>query len=100
MALLVAVQMSWAGAQLCCVAELGEQRQAALLEQPGDAETGEAHKVCETGHCHCHHAGCAAPMDDAGYLPATQPAPLQPGLAAHPESHVPPGLERPNWLRA
>lgn len=104
MTLLVAAQMSWAGAALCCVGELGGQPGDTATvwagEQAHAAPAGEAHPVCETGHCHCHHAGCATPMDGAPVL-ATAPwaAPTPPGHAPL-KSHIPAGLERPNWLRA
>lgn len=103
MTCLVAVQLSWAGAQLCCVQELTEQRTALQLKAGEPAhvgQAGEAHKVCETGHCHCHHAGCATPLDEAPGLPTSQAAPPEPGAAARLKSHVPSGLERPDWQRA
>lgn len=102
--LLVAAQLSWAGAALCCVDELAGQagKTTALLvgEQAHAAPAGDAHPVCETGHCHCHHAGCATPHDTAG-APAV-PASLrpEPAQALRLKSHTPAGLERPNWLRA
>ncbi|MDR7331849.1 hypothetical protein [Roseateles asaccharophilus] len=101
MALLVAAQMSWAGAQLCCVDELAEQASTMQANEAARADkAGEPHAVCETGHCHCHHAGCATPIDQADGLPLTQAAPPEPGVAARPKSHIPAGLERPNWQRA
>lgn len=101
MALLVAAQMSWAGAQLCCVEELAAQSAAQLADAPPHAEqAGEAHTVCDTGHCHCHHAGCATPVDEAQGLPLSQAVPPEPGVPAQPKSHIPSGLERPNWQRA
>lgn len=101
MALLVAAQMSWAGAQLCCVDELAAQSAAQLADAstPGE-QADEAHAVCDTGHCHCHHAGCAAPVAEARCLPLSQAAPPEPGVPAQPKSHIPSGLERPNWQRA
>jgi hypothetical protein len=103
-ALLVAAQLSWAGAALCCVDELTDQPSgsASLLagEQAHASPAAEAHPVCETGHCHCHHAGCATPVAEPGRpVPpqALAPAPAEP---ARPRSHIPAGLERPNWLRA
>jgi hypothetical protein len=101
MALMVAAQLSWAGAQLCCVEELAAQTAALLADAtPHDEPAGEAHAVCETGHCHCHHAGCATPMGDSQGLPLSQAAPPEPGALAQPKSHIPAGLERPNWQRA
>lgn len=104
MALLVAAQMSWAGAQLCCVDELaGHRGEAASLiasEQAHAAPAADTHPVCEAGHCHCHHAGCATPRDDAGSLDAPRDLRPAPGSQTRLESHIPAGLERPNWLRA
>lgn len=101
MALLVAAQMSWAGAQLCCVDELAQQASVLQTGQAPHADkAGEPHPVCETGHCHCHHAGCATPNEQADGLPLTQAAPPEPGVTAQPKSHIPSGLERPNWQRA
>lgn len=101
--LFVAAQMSWAGAALCCVAELPGQPAGApglIVSDQAHAPADAAHAVCETAHCHCHHAGCATPAAEAP-LPAR---PLLPGpelqTAARLKSHIPPGLERPNWLRA
>lgn len=100
--LLVAAQLSWAGAAMCCVDELAGQGEAQLFgsEQAHKAQASDAHPVCETGHCHCHHAGCATPLDGAPH-----PAPQQSGAtasvdAAHMKSHTPAGLDRPNWQRA
>lgn len=101
--LLVAAQMSWAAAAVCCLGELPGQPEggAALVvsEQAHTAST-QAHPVCETaGHCHCHHAGCATGVESR---PATRTAPPAPPAhdAARPDSHIPAGLDRPNWLRA
>lgn len=101
--LLVAAQMSWAGAALCCVGELPGQpggSASLIVSEQAHAPAGTAHAACETAHCHCHHAGCATPVAEAP-LPAR---PLLPGpdmqAAARLKSHIPPGLERPNWLRA
>ncbi len=99
MALFVAAQMSWAGAQLCCVAELSPQ-QTEQSVAAHDAAPGEAQAVCETGHCHCHHAGCAAPLDEQRAHLARQAAPPEPAALRQPKSHIPAGLERPDWLRA
>ncbi|MFG6415195.1 hypothetical protein ACG02S_14965 [Roseateles sp. DC23W] len=104
MALLVTAQMSWAGAQLCCVQELAAQSAAQLadasLASLHAEPAGEAHAVCDTGHCHCHHAGCATPVDEAQGLPLSQAGPPERGAPAQPKSHIPSGLERPNWQRA
>lgn len=101
MALLVAAQMSWAGAQLCCVEELAEQATALQADEPSQADkAGEPHPVCETGHCHCHHAGCATPVEEAQGLPLSQAEPPEPAANARPKSHIPSGLDRPNWQRA
>lgn len=102
--LLVAAQLSWAGAALCCVDELsGEPARTVSLfnGEPAHAvQAGEAHPVCETGHCHCHHAGCATPMAQSLAPSAPQALAPEPAAAAPLKSHIPAGLERPNWLRA
>ena len=102
--LLVATQLCWAGAALCCVDELaGEPTQRTSLlsgEQAHAAPATEAHPVCETGHCHCHHAGCATPLAEADGLAAATAFTCRPVEAARLKSHIPTGLDRPNWLRA
>lgn len=105
--LLVAAQMSWAGAELCCVDELaghaGDGAPTASLlasEQAHSHAATEQHPVCETGHCHCHHAGCATPLADAPAVSAPQTVAAQPADMVRLKSHIPAGLERPNWLRA
>lgn len=101
LALLVTAQLSWAGAALCCVDELAEQNVAVLSgEAPHAAAAGEAHPVCETGHCHCHHTGCATPLAEGQGPAAAQTVAPEPTEAARLRSHTPQGLERPNWLRA
>lgn len=101
--LLVAAQLTWAGAELCCVDELGGSSGGASLvfsEQAHTAKAGDTHPVCETGHCHCHHAGCATPLAESDALEVPQPLALEPVDALRLKSHIPAGLERPNWLRA
>ena len=103
--LLVAAQLSWAGAALCCVDELaghtGDTSTSFVAsEQAHGAKAGETHPVCETGHCHCHHAGCATPLAERDAVVAPQVLAPEPQVAARLKSHIPAGLERPNWLRA
>lgn len=100
--LLVAVQMSWAGAELCCVDELGGSSTVSqvISEQAHTTQAGDAHPVCETGHCHCHHAGAATPLGEAGALPVPQALVPARDVGARLKSHIPAGLERPNWQRA
>jgi hypothetical protein len=102
--LLVAAQLSWAGAALCCVDELaGEPTQRTSLlsgEQAHAAPAGDAHPVCETGHCHCHHAGSATPAAQADAPAGPRTLAPEPAEVARLKSHIPAGLERPNWLRA
>lgn len=100
--LLVATQLSWAGAELCCVDELGGSGTASLVisEQAHATKAGDAHPVCETGHCHCHHAGAATPLAEADALPVPRALTPAPEVAARLKSHIPAGLERPNWQRA
>jgi len=101
LALLVTAQLSWAGAALCCVDELAEQNIAVLSGEPAHTTAaGEAHPVCETGHCHCHHTGCAAPLAEGQGIASPQAAPPEPAAAGRLRSHTPQALERPNWLRA
>lgn len=100
-AFFVAVQMSWAGAALCCVQELAEQ-QAALSsgsEVVHKAASGEAHAVCEAGSCHCHHAGCATPLAESRVTVLPQHLAPEPVATMRLKSHIPSGLERPNWPR-
>lgn len=103
-AFFVAVQLSWAGAALCCVDELAGQpsghTQLLASEQAHAAPASDAHPVCETGHCHCHHAGCATPLAEGRVLVAPRALALAPELVPRLKSHIPAGLERPNWLRA
>jgi hypothetical protein len=102
--LLVAAQLSWAGAALCCVDELAEQQgqQVALacVDTAHADKAGEAHPVCETGHCHCHHAASATPSAEGHALAVPQALAPPPAAATPLASHIPAGLERPNWLRA
>lgn len=101
--LLVAAQLSWAGAALCCVSELASPggAPAVLTAEPVHAATGaDAHPVCDTaGHCHCHHAGCATGAESFSAHAGLRPAP-EATAAARLKSHIPAGLDRPNWLRA
>lgn len=101
--LLVAAQLSWAGAAVCCVGELGGSTGSPALvvsEQAHAAAASDAHQVCEAaGHCHCHHAGCATGADTTPSGTAQALAPeAAPGNRL--QSHIPAGLDRPNWLRA
>ncbi len=102
LAFFVAVQMSWAGAALCCVSELAGDAGKTLVvsEQAHTSKAGDPHPVCETGHCHCHHAGCATPLADSPALHTPQALALAPDQTVRLKSHIPSGLERPNWLRA
>jgi len=102
LALLLTAQLSWAGAAMCCVQELGEH--SAALPTGGEvvhkAASGDAHAVCEVGHCHCHHAGCATPLAEAQVTALPQHLAPEPASLVRPKSHIPAGLERPNWQRA
>ncbi|WP_269631182.1 hypothetical protein [Pelomonas sp. BJYL3] len=107
--LMVAAQLSWAGAALCCVGELAGKQGPAdegpvamqlVVDTAHAGSPGEPSHACELGHCHCHHAGCATPAL-ALAQPATAPAALPaPATAERHKSHIPSGLERPDWLRA
>ena len=105
LALLVTVQMSWAATALCCLDELspasGETSAVVLVAESAHAAvSADAAHLCEAGHCHCHHAGCATPLEDAAAMPSEHGvSPLQ-ALAPSYTSHIPAGLERPNWQRA
>ncbi|MFG6489305.1 hypothetical protein ACG04R_21660 [Roseateles sp. BYS78W] len=103
--LLVTAQLSWAGAALCCVDELagksGNTTTALVAgEQAHGAQAGDKHPACEAGHCHCHHAGCATPLAERDALVTPRLFTPAPAMAARLKSHIPAGLERPNWLRA
>jgi hypothetical protein len=101
LALLVTAQLSWAGAVLCCVSELADHDVAVLSGEPAQtAAADEAHPVCETGHCHCHHTGCAAPLAQGQSLAAHLALAPESAAAARVRSHTPQGLDRPNWQRA
>ncbi|RZJ10610.1 MAG: hypothetical protein EOP39_08295 [Rubrivivax sp.] len=104
LALLVTAQLSWAGAALCCVEELSEHPTTYLSGGEATAQEASAtdpHAVCGTaGHCHCHHTGCATPLADAAPPAASQRPTPEPALAPRVKSHIPQGLDRPNWLRA
>jgi len=102
---LVAVQMAWAGAAVCCVSELGHapasSGETVLLLASEAAHAGEASSHgCATGHCHCHHAGQATPLATPVDAPAVHEAAAHPGASGPLKSHIPAGLERPNWLGA
>lgn len=107
--LMVAVQLSWAGAALCCVGELaggpGPVDEASVMmqlagDQAHEGSSGDASHPCEVGHCHCHHAGCATPAMALGQPEAAHAALPAPAAAERHKSHIPSGLERPNWPRA
>ena len=104
LAWLVAVQMGWAGAQLCCVEELADDGSGnaslSVGEQAHATPSGDLHPACEIGHCHCHHAGCATPLDEVDSLAAPRDLRPAPETEKRLKSHIPAGLERPNWRRA
>jgi hypothetical protein len=100
---LVAVQMAWAGAAVCCIGELGEAPagEAVMVLASEAAHTGgEGAHTCAAGHCHCHHAGQATPAACFEAQPIEAAAQLDPIEAHRLKSHIPDGLDRPNWLRA
>ena len=107
--LLVAAQLCWAGMALCCLGELaapgapgtpGKAPAVLVTEQAHVARAADGHPVCETaGHCHCHHAGVATGAAPLAADPTLPPAPVA-RVAARLKSHIPAGLDRPNWLRA
>lgn len=106
LSLVVTAQLSWAAMALCCAHELGTeqtQQEAQLLAAAEPSEQGAANhltKVCDAGHCHCHHV-CVAVGDGAD--PALGVAQrVVPGTASCDlgKSHIPAGLDRPNWQRA
>jgi len=106
LALLVTVQMSWAATALCCLDEIsgptsGDSSVTFIVAESAHAAlNADAAHLCEAGHCHCHHAGCATPLADAVMVPTGHGlGPVQALSLAH-ESYIPDGLERPNWLRA
>ena len=71
-----------------------------VAESAHAALNADAAHLCEAGHCHCHHAGCATPLADAVMVTADhEQSPALTPAQAH-KSHIPSGLERPNWLRA
>ena len=107
LALLVTVQMSWAATALCCLGELPGQQPASgetslivVAESAHAALSADAAHLCEAGHCHCHHAGCATPLADAAAMPSEHGVSPLLALVQSYTSHIPAGLERPNWPRA
>jgi hypothetical protein len=109
LALLMLVQFTWAASAVCCLDELRSSeakvqlRAQALADrdqtQAGYASEGLKH-ACDVGHCHCHLA-CVAFGDDLhlGLGAAIRFAPFGHCLELA-KSHIPDGLDRPNWLRA
>ncbi|XHS77504.1 hypothetical protein ACFJGW_17530 [Burkholderiaceae bacterium UC74_6] len=102
---LVAAQMAWAGAAVCCVSELGQapasSEESVMVLASEAAHVGETSSHgCAAGHCHCHHAGQATPLAICADAPGDPAAAAHPGAARPLKSHIPEGLERPNWLGA
>ena len=101
---LVAAQMAWAGAAVCCVSELdgAPASEASFVALAADAvHDGEnGNHDCAAGHCHCHHAGQAAPLAFSTGVPGDHATAIEPSAARRLKSHIPDGLERPNWLSA
>lgn len=109
LALVMVSQLSWATMALCCLNEIpgkaasssSSVMQMLAADEQGDLPaSGEVTHTCDAGHCHCHHAAVAAGREtrlELGGLVRTVPAAR---LTAPGESHIPEGLDRPNWQRA
>jgi hypothetical protein len=104
--LVVAVQLSWAAMATCCLNEIMADAPSSAAVQLSDADHSaaglgaEADAPCEVGHCHCHHA-CLAFAPELGLnLGGDLRAPPRTGPPQVDASHIPDGLDRPNWLRA
>lgn len=104
--LVMTAQLSWAAIAMCCAHELGagqaQQDVQMLAAAEPSVQDAASHltKVCDAGHCHCHHAYVAVgaethPMVGVALrvIPSTDPCDLG-------KSHIPVGLDRPNWQRA
>jgi len=97
--LVVAVQFSWAAAATCCIDELASA-QAVAVELLSSADADTPTPPCDVGHCHCQHGSLATSVDSPlGLAPGLMLQP-QPGRHEARPSHIPDGLDRPNWLRA
>lgn len=104
--LVVAVQLSWAAMATCCLNEIMVDAPSSAVAQLSDSDhsqvglTADASAPCEVGHCHCHHACLAFGPELELNLGSDLRAPPRTGLPQSEASHIPDGLDRPNWLRA
>lgn len=106
--LMLLTQFTWAATSKCCLSELREHGQpvelvaAQALQSGGDVAAGhdDASHACQAGHCHCHHASVATGFDEPEHSATAARAAHCVQRADTSESHIPDGLDRPNWQRA
>lgn len=106
--LMLLTQFTWAATAKCCVSELQGHSQsvelaaAQALLSGDDAAAGQhdAGHACQAGHCHCHHASVATGFDEPENSIGTSRVIHGLQRADTGESHIPEGLDRPNWQRA
>jgi hypothetical protein len=107
--LILTAQFSWAAAANYCLHEAAAQQSAhfghhsdahvhAEMAKKADMKSPTLSADLDHGHCHLPPVLVAEDAEPRPVLEA-QPAPLSP-IPGQRESHVPDGLERPNWLRA
>lgn len=109
LSLVMIAQFSWAAAVACCADELKggmvsshAQSGQSLVdeEQVSGSLADHLQQFGDAGHCHCHHVYAASGSDvglGAGTHVQAVPNTDLPCLV---KSHIPHGLDRPNWLRA
>jgi len=114
--MMVFAQFSSAAARICCLNELAPAASSSELHTPSVATSlvtslaaaDDAHAVwaedaqhpCDMGHCHCHHASVACGTEGRLHIGDAPRAVPDMGLLPLGSSHIPAGLDRPNWHRA
>jgi hypothetical protein len=110
--MMVFAQFSSAAARICCLDELAPASSSSDLHTPSVAKSlavaADAHAVwaedaqhaCDMGHCHCHHASVACGTEGRLHIGDAPRAVPDMGLLPLGSSHIPAGLDRPNWHRA
>lgn len=106
LSLVMTAQLSWAAMAMCCAHELGagraQQDVQVLAAAEPSVQDSASHlaKICDTGHCHCHHAGVAVGTEAHLALVVAQRVVPSNDSCDLGKSHIPAGLDRPNWQRA
>jgi hypothetical protein len=105
--LMLLAQFTWAATSKCCLSELkgpdrpGEVVMAQTLHADDAAsDHHDAGHACQVGHCHCHHASVATGFAEPSPPAATAWIGRTLQRADASESHIPDGLDRPNWQLA